>query len=123
MSVKCQVSSVKWRCFTFHASRFTFHVLRFTFYVSRFTFHVLRPRVGFALACICCSRNVQDYIAGMNTREMTDKFQDWQKRATETARNVGQTTDQYVRDNTWTSIAVAAVLGCMIGYFLASSRD
>ena len=54
---------------------------------------------------------------------MTDKFQDWQKRATETARNVGQATDHYVRDNTWTTIAMAAVLGCVLGYLLASRGE
>ncbi len=59
----------------------------------------------------------------MNTRAMTDKMQDWQKRATETARNVGTTTDQYVRENTWTTIAIVAVVGCILGYFLASRRD
>ena len=59
----------------------------------------------------------------MNTRAMTDKLQDWQKQATETARNVTEATDQYVRENTWTSIAFAAVLGCIIGYFLSGRRD
>ncbi len=59
----------------------------------------------------------------MNAREMTDKFQDWQQRASETARNVGQTTDEYVRTNTWTAIAIAAVLGCVVGYLLSGSRD
>jgi len=65
----------------------------------------------------------RDYHGSMNTREMTDKFQDWQKRATQTARNVGQATDQYVRENTWTTIAMAAVVGCVLGYLLASRRE
>jgi len=59
----------------------------------------------------------------MNTREMTDKIQDLQKRATETARNIGEATDTYVHENTWTTIALAAVLGCIFGYFLAGRRD
>ena len=63
------------------------------------------------------------YSCAMNTRVMTDKLQDWQKQAAETARNVSEATDQYVRENTWTSIAFAAVLGCVVGYFLASRRD
>ncbi|HWH69880.1 MAG TPA: DUF883 C-terminal domain-containing protein [Candidatus Sulfotelmatobacter sp.] len=54
---------------------------------------------------------------------MTDKFQDWQKRATETAKTFGQTTDQYVRENTWTTIAIAAVLGCVLGFVLANRED
>jgi len=56
-------------------------------------------------------------------REVTDKFQDFQRKATETARNVTQATDEYVRDNTWTSIACAALLGCIIGYLLSGRRD
>lgn len=59
----------------------------------------------------------------MNTRAMTDKLQDWQKRMTETAKTVGTSTDQYVRENTWTSVAFAAVIGCVIGFLLANRRD
>ncbi len=59
----------------------------------------------------------------MNTRAMKDTMQDWQKRATETAQNVGRATDDYVRDNTWTTIAFAAVLGCLLGYLLANRGD
>ena len=59
----------------------------------------------------------------MNTRVMTDKLQDWQKKATDTARNVGQVTDDYVHENTWTSVALAAVVGCLIGFLMARSRD
>jgi ElaB/YqjD/DUF883 family membrane-anchored ribosome-binding protein len=55
----------------------------------------------------------------MNTRDLTDKIQDLQKRATDAARNVGEATDDYVRDNTWTSIACAALLGCVVGFLLA----
>jgi ElaB/YqjD/DUF883 family membrane-anchored ribosome-binding protein len=59
----------------------------------------------------------------MNTREMTDRIQDWQKRATETARNVGKATDEYVRENTWTTIAIAAAVGCVVGFLLGRRRD
>ena len=64
-----------------------------------------------------------EYIGAMKTREITEKLTDLQKRAGETARNVGETTDRYVHENTWTSIACAAVLGCLIGYLIASRRD
>lgn len=59
----------------------------------------------------------------MNTSEMTGKLQDWQKRATETARDVGTATDEYVHENAWTTIAIAAAIGCVLGYLLASRRD
>ncbi len=56
----------------------------------------------------------------MNTRIMTDKFQDWQNKAKETATNLGQATDRYVRDNTWMTIAIAAALGCVLGFLLTN---
>jgi ElaB/YqjD/DUF883 family membrane-anchored ribosome-binding protein len=59
----------------------------------------------------------------MNTKEMCDRIQDWEKRAAETARNVGQATDEYVHENVWTTIALAAVVGCVVGYVLARRRD
>jgi len=59
----------------------------------------------------------------MKTREITDTLQDWQKRATETARNVSDVTDRYVHENTWATVGFAALIGCVIGYLLASSRD
>ena len=59
----------------------------------------------------------------MKASEMTDRLQDWQKRVTDTAKNVSKATDDYVRENTWSSIACAALFGCVIGYLLGSRRD
>jgi ElaB/YqjD/DUF883 family membrane-anchored ribosome-binding protein len=59
----------------------------------------------------------------MNTQDVTDRVQDWQRKAREAARNWGSTTGHYVRENTWTTIAVAAVLGCVVGYLLAGRRE
>ena len=59
----------------------------------------------------------------MNTKELKDTAQDWQKKAQETARNLGQSTDNYVRENTWSTLALAAVLGCLVGYLLTTGRD
>ena len=63
-----------------------------------------------------------EYNGFMNTREITETVQDWQKRATETAKNLGEATDTYVRENPWTTLALAAVIGCIFGYLLAN-RD
>jgi ElaB/YqjD/DUF883 family membrane-anchored ribosome-binding protein len=59
----------------------------------------------------------------MNTEEMTEQAREWQNRATEMARNMGTVTDRYVKENTWTTIAVAALVGCVIGYLLAGGHD
>ena len=59
----------------------------------------------------------------MNKTEVTNRMQDWQKRATETARNVGQNTNKYVRENTWTTLGIAALIGCVVGFLLAPDRD
>ena len=59
----------------------------------------------------------------MNTKELIDRAQDWQKKACDTAKNVGQSTDTFVRENTWSTLALAAVLGCLVGYLLTTGRD
>jgi ElaB/YqjD/DUF883 family membrane-anchored ribosome-binding protein len=59
----------------------------------------------------------------MNKSDITNRVQDWQKRATETAKNVSQSSDRYVRENTWTTLAVAVVLGWVVGYLLSATRD
>jgi ElaB/YqjD/DUF883 family membrane-anchored ribosome-binding protein len=59
---------------------------------------------------------------GNKARELGGKVQDWQKQATETAREVGEKTDAYVRENTWASIAAAALVGCLVGFMIAGSR-
>jgi ElaB/YqjD/DUF883 family membrane-anchored ribosome-binding protein len=53
---------------------------------------------------------------------MTDKFQDLQKKATETARTVGVNADKYVHDNTWQAIAIAAAVGAVLGLLLSRGR-
>lgn len=59
----------------------------------------------------------------MKTNDVTEKLQDFQQRASETARNVAQATDEYVHDNAWTSVALAAVVGCVLGFLLGRTRD
>ena len=59
----------------------------------------------------------------MKTTDVTDKLQDWQKQVTKTARTVGTAADDYVHDNTWRSIAFAAVVGCVIGFLLGRRGD
>jgi len=58
----------------------------------------------------------------MKTRELTNKLQYFQKRAAGTARNVGEVTDRYVHENAWTTVACAALFGCILGYLFAYRR-
>jgi ElaB/YqjD/DUF883 family membrane-anchored ribosome-binding protein len=55
----------------------------------------------------------------MKTREE----QAFHQRIGETARNVGTATDEYVHENAWRSIALAAVIGCVIGFLFGQRRE
>jgi ElaB/YqjD/DUF883 family membrane-anchored ribosome-binding protein len=59
----------------------------------------------------------------MKTSDLKDRLQDFQDRATETARSAMQTTHEYVHENAWKTVACAAVLGCILGFLLGRSRD
>jgi len=50
-------------------------------------------------------------------------MQEWQQRAAEKAKDYGQKADQYVRENTWMTIGIAALVGAVIGYLISSSRE
>ncbi len=55
--------------------------------------------------------------------QFREASENWRRRATQAIRNASVTADQYVRDYAWTSVALAAVLGCVVGFFLGRSRD
>lgn len=57
------------------------------------------------------------------TNDISNGLSGFQKRITETARNVGSVTDKYVNEHAWTSVAIAATLGCVVGFFLGRRRD
>ncbi len=69
----------------------------------------------------------------MDAREMTEKAKNWQETAEnlseqardwqETARRTGRVIHEYVHDNAWMSVAIAAALGCAVGLLLSRSRD
>ena len=56
-------------------------------------------------------------------RSWKETAQEWQQTALESARNAAQTTDQYVRENVWSTIALAVLAGCALGFFLGRSKD
>jgi ElaB/YqjD/DUF883 family membrane-anchored ribosome-binding protein len=72
----------------------------------------------------------------MDTSELTEKAQNWKETAedvkgqaqkwkatvSEKAQQTGRVVQDYVHDNTWWSIAIAAALGCALGIFLSRGR-
>ena len=59
----------------------------------------------------------------MNTSDVTERLQDFHKKATDKARDAFDATHEYVHENAWTSVAVAALFGCVVGFFLGRGRD
>jgi len=56
-------------------------------------------------------------------RSWKESAQEWRQTARETARNAAQATDEYVRENVWSTVALAVLAGCALGFLLGRSRD
>jgi ElaB/YqjD/DUF883 family membrane-anchored ribosome-binding protein len=56
-------------------------------------------------------------------QDWKETAQEWQQAAMERARNAAQATDDYVRDNVWSTVALAVLAGCALGFLLGRSRD
>ncbi|HZR17319.1 MAG TPA: hypothetical protein VFE51_08330 [Verrucomicrobiae bacterium] len=56
-------------------------------------------------------------------RDWKESAQQWQQAAMERARNAAQATDDYVRENVWSTVALAVLAGCALGFLLGRSRD
>jgi ElaB/YqjD/DUF883 family membrane-anchored ribosome-binding protein len=56
-------------------------------------------------------------------RGWKETAQEWQETAMESARNAAQVTDNYVRENVWSTIALAVLAGCALGFLLGRTRD
>ncbi len=54
---------------------------------------------------------------------LKEQAQNWQRRVSEKAQDTGRAIQSYVQENTWTSVAIAAALGCAIGLLLSRGRD
>jgi ElaB/YqjD/DUF883 family membrane-anchored ribosome-binding protein len=78
------------------------------------------------------------YLASMSTtdniKEKSEELEEqaknwrenarqWQQTAMDTARDAAKATDQYVRENVWSTIALAVLAGCALGFILGRSRD
>lgn len=58
-----------------------------------------------------------------NARNWKETAQQWRENALESARNAAQATDDYVRENVWSTLALAVLAGCALGFLLGRSRD
>ena len=58
----------------------------------------------------------------LTTAEATNRLKEFQQLVGEKAKNVSTVTDEYVHENPWKTIAIAAIAGCILG-FLMRSRD
>ena len=54
--------------------------------------------------------------------QLSDRFQAMQERVGETARDVSRSTDEYVHENPWKSIAIVAVAALLLGLIFGGSR-
>ncbi len=51
-----------------------------------------------------------------------ETMEKWHQKALNGTKTVAKTADHYVHDNPWTSVAIAATIGCMIGWALGRVR-
>jgi len=50
--------------------------------------------------------------------EAANRLRDLQQQFGTKAKEASRATHEFVHENAWTTVAIAAVIGCMIGYFL-----
>lgn len=55
--------------------------------------------------------------------EAAHRFRDLQSRLGESAKTMSQATDRYIHANPWKTIAIAALVGCVIGFLVRPRRD
>ena len=60
-----------------------------------------------------------EYSAGTIKSQFSDRLQAVQERLGDTARNVSRSTDEYVHENPWQAIGVAAGVGFVVGWLLS----
>ena len=50
--------------------------------------------------------------------EAVSRLKDFQQLVGEKAKNYSVATDEYVHDNPWKTVAIAAIVGCVLGFLL-----
>jgi len=62
-------------------------------------------------------------LAATVKSQLNDRFQAVQQRVGETARDLSRSTDEYVHDNPWRTIAIVAAAALILGFLFGSRRD
>jgi len=50
--------------------------------------------------------------------ELTHRFRELQQSLGEKAKDLSHRTDQYVHDNPWRTVGIAALVGCIVGFLM-----
>ena len=53
--------------------------------------------------------------------ELAHRFRDLQQSLGEKAKDISQRTDQYIHDNPWRTVGIAALVGCIVGFLMRRS--
>jgi ElaB/YqjD/DUF883 family membrane-anchored ribosome-binding protein len=64
-----------------------------------------------------------EYSPARIRSQLSDRFQAMQERMGETAKDVSRSTDEYVHENPWKSIAIVAVAALLLGIIFGGRRD
>jgi len=62
-------------------------------------------------------------LAATVKSQLNDRFQAVQQRVGETARDLSRSTDEYVHDVPWRTIAMVAAAALILGFLFGSRRD
>lgn len=66
--------------------------------------------------------NLQDQAKHLRDRA-TEEANRWKERAVDSAKHASEATDRFVHENVWTTITIAALAGCAVGFLLARGHD
>jgi ElaB/YqjD/DUF883 family membrane-anchored ribosome-binding protein len=64
-----------------------------------------------------------EYSPARIRSQLSDRFQAMQEHLGETAKDVSRSTDEYVHENPWKSIAIVAVAALLLGIIFGGRRD
>ena len=56
-------------------------------------------------------------------QEMADQAQEWQQAARQKVQDAREAAEGYFQENAWSSLAIAAGVGCGIGFLIAKLTD